>query len=80
MRTFESRTAFSKETPAQHVVLKIFSGIDHRFAYVGVGSEVHDGVNALQERRQFGCVRNVSHNQLEALRKRGVAGYSDCRK
>ena len=34
----------------------------------------HVGVDALQDRRQFAGVRNISHHQLEALRERGMAG------
>src|ERR1700720_4503841 len=59
---------------AQHVVLEIFSGIDYRFTYVGVGSEVHHCVNPLQQRRQFGGVGDIPDHQLEALRERGMAG------
>ena len=34
---------------------------------------MHDGVNTPQERRQLAGVRNISHDQLEALGERGVA-------
>ena len=75
MRTLESSTAFSSEIPLEHIVLKIFSGIDHRFADVGMGGEVHDRIHPAQNRRQLGGVRNVSHDQFEALGQRGVAGH-----
>ena len=74
MRTFESRTAFNKRNSAQHIVLKIFSGIDHRFAHVGVGSKVHDRINPAQDRCKLAGVRNISHNQLKALGQRRMAG------
>jgi hypothetical protein len=39
-----------------------------------VGSEVHDGIDAAQDRGQLGHVRNIPNDQLEALGEFGVPG------
>jgi hypothetical protein len=39
-----------------------------------VGGEVHDGINAAQDWGQSGRVRNIAHDQFEALGEFGVTG------
>src|SRR5439155_23512790 len=59
---------------AGHIVLKIFSGIDDRFADVCVGRKMHDGINPAQDGRKLCCITNISLNQIETLRERCVPG------
>ena len=42
--------------PVQHIVLKILSGIHHRFAHIRVGGEVHHRVDPAQHLAQLGLV------------------------
>jgi hypothetical protein len=59
---------------AQHIVVEILSRINHRFAHVRVGSEVHDRVHPFEHRRQLGGIRDVSYHQLETFRQLRMPG------
>ena len=57
-----------------HVVAKVFSRIFDRLSYIGVGCEVHDGIDVPQSGRERLAVRHVGLDELEAIRQASIAG------
>ena len=54
--------------------MKIFFGIRHRLADIGVRREVHDGIGSRQHSRQRGGIQHVALDQFKARRQRFIAG------